>query len=96
VRIFESLETTEVEGKWLFGCADCGSVLCPVTENYKIYALKHDSPQSKGEPSYLKPSDSFILREYCCPSCGALFEVDLLPKAESDNAEIDIPSVILL
>ena len=91
MRVSESLEIVEAGGKRQFGCAKCGYVLCSVTENFKTYALKYDSPQSKAEPSYLTPSDLFVLREYYCPKCGVLFEVDLLPKGESD-----IPTVLLI
>lgn len=96
MRIFESLKIVKAEGKpSVFVCAECEYVLCPVADNYKRYALKHDSPQSKGQPSYLRPSDQFVLREYYCPNCGTLLEVDLLSKIDSDKEESDIPSVIL-
>lgn len=96
MRIFESLKIVEAENKpSVLVCGECEYVLCPVTDNYKRYALKHDSPQSKGQPSYFKPSDQFVLREYYCPNCGTLLEVDVLSRTDSDKEESDIPSVIL-
>ena len=91
MRVFESLEVAEVEGKQVFRCADCGYILGAVTENYKANTLKHDIPPSKGQPAYLTASDLFVMREYYCPGCGVMFEVDVLVK---DKPE-DVPSIKL-
>lgn len=87
MRIFESLEVAEVEGKQVFKCAECGYVLGAVTENYKVNTLKHDIPASKGQPAYLTASDLFIMREYYCPGCGEMFEVDVLVKDKPEDVQ---------
>lgn len=85
MRIFESLEVAEVEGKQIFRCAECGYILGAVTENYKDNTLKHDIPPSKRQPASFTASNLFAMREYYCPSCGVMFEVDVVVKDKPED-----------
>ena len=85
MKVFESLEVIEVDGKQVFTCAECGYIMGAVNENYKDNALKHDLPQSKKQPAYLTTSDLFFMREYYCPGCGVMFEVDVLVKDKPED-----------
>ena len=87
-----SLHIIETNGKRIFAC-ECGYMLCSVTENFKGHAIKNDRPLSDMQPAYLtaQTSNKFVLREYICPKCGALFEVDVVLK---DKPE-DIPTMLL-
>jgi acetone carboxylase gamma subunit len=79
------LAVTEVDDQKVYKCSKCGYILCPITENYKNSALKMEAPISKGQPEYLaSKSDKFILREYYCPQCGGMFEVDMVAKGEKE------------
>jgi hypothetical protein len=64
-----------------FVCAECGHELGPETGDYRSSALHFDDPITAGEPPELFAvvDDEYILRHYCCPGCGALFEVEMLP-----------------
>jgi N-methylhydantoinase B len=90
-RIFEGLEVTEISGNKLFQCSVCKYPLGPVNENSKAHMLKHDVPHSKGQQAHLKTCDLFVLREYCCPGCGTLLEVDTVLRVDPQ----DVPSVLL-
>jgi len=90
MRVFDSLEVTVVAGKKVFRCLECGHVLGPATENYKAYALRHEAPISKAQPGFLVPSDEYVLREYYCPKCGRMFEVDMVARGEKEVESIKL------
>lgn len=78
-----NLEIAEMGGQQVYRCCKCGYVLCPHTENYKLFALKNEAPISKGQPDYLASgTDKFVLREYYCPQCALMFQVDIAAKEE--------------
>lgn len=82
-RVLEYLEDTIHEGERVYRCLKCERVLGPVTDDYKEHAGTFDGEVSEGEPSELAPPDSdFVLRHYICPSCGILFEVDMVRKSD--------------
>lgn len=91
VRLLEYLETTEVAGKVVYKCLKCGYVLGSATEDYKDFALKRTQPSSKAQPAFLKvKGKEFVLREYYCPSCGVMFEVDFVQKDEPGIHSIEL------
>ena len=90
-RLLESLGIEVVNGKRVFGCLKCGYVLGLATKDYKTYALKYDASISKGQPSYLAGKGGlFILREYYCPKCATMFEVDMVLKEEEQVHSIEL------
>ena len=91
MRILEYLEIAEVDGKNVFKCLKCGYVLGPSKGDYKDYALKRTVPASNNQPAYLaSKSDHFVLKEYYCPNCGVMFEVDMVAKDEPQIHSIEI------
>lgn len=84
-KTFGNLEVVDVDGKEVYRCLKCGYVLCPIVDNYKNFALKYEAPITKAEPDYLAvKTDTFILREYYCPQCAVMFEVDMVAKGEKE------------
>lgn len=82
-RVLEYLEDTTHEGGRVYRCLKCGHVVGPVSDDYKEHAGTFDAGISEGEPVELAPPASdFVLRHYVCPSCGILFEVDMVQKSE--------------
>jgi len=78
-----NLEIAEVDGQKVHRCLKCGYVLGPITEDYKEFALKNEAPISKGQPDYLaSKTGRFVLREYYCPQCATMFEVNMVAKDE--------------
>ena len=78
-----NLEIAKIDGEKVYRCFKCGHILGPITSDYKDFALKNEAPPSKGQPDYLaSKTDRFILREYYCPQCAAMFEVNMVAKDE--------------
>ncbi len=89
MRILENLEVVEVAGKKVYRCATCGYEIGPVTKNYREKALKNEAPISKNQPIEMVPKKAgFILREYYCPQCAILFEVEMAAKGEKETVSI--------
>ena len=66
------------------GCS-CGRVLSPALENYKEWVAEARRPLSAGGAQcdpFKKGHDRFELREYYCPGCAVLLEVDMVEKSE--------------
>jgi N-methylhydantoinase B len=68
----------------------CGHVLCSADQNYKLYALRRDRqlqdlsdrPMPDGSP-YLA-----VLREYACPGCARLLQVDVWCPALAGDPDL--------
>ena len=65
----------------LFGC-ECGAVLGPADKDYRAYLPYVDEPCSAAGPYCLNliAEPCVALREYVCPSCGVLVEVDVVER----------------
>ena len=93
-RLLEYMEATELEGEIVYRCLKCEHVLGPAKEDYKDFALKRTVPISKAQPaflaSYAMNSDTFAMREYYCPKCAVMFEVDMVRKDEPQIQSIEL------
>jgi len=93
-RLLEYLETVEKDGRTVYRCMKCGRILGSAKEDYKGLALKRTVPISKAQPAHLAPyavkSDTFVMREYYCPGCGVMFEVDMVRKDEPQIRSIEL------
>jgi acetone carboxylase gamma subunit len=93
-RLLEYLEATETGGKTVYSCLKCGHVLGPASGDYKNLALRKTVPISKAQPallaSYAVKSETFVMREYYCPACGVMFEVDMVRKDEPQIHSIEL------
>ena len=91
VKILDNLGIVYQDGRSAYKCLKCDTLLGTATEDYKNYVLKHDAPQSKGQPAFLdRKSDKFVLREYYCPKCGVMFEVDMVMKDERQITSVKL------
>ena len=82
-RIYDNLELATVDGKKVYQCLRCRHVLGPITEDYKDFALKNEAPLTKCQPAFIASmTGRFVLREYYCPGCGSMFEVDMVAREE--------------
>ncbi len=76
-KILDNLEIVVEGGCKRFRCAKCGQDLGDAREGYRGHALKGTRPLSFGQPAVLVPEVSrYVLREYYCPGCGCLMEVE--------------------
>ena len=83
-RMSEYLEIDEdSSGKETIQCAKCKYVFCPLTQNYKNYAIFGEYPLDRAGPAvFYPPSQRFILREFYCPECGTMLDVEMVLKDE--------------
>lgn len=92
VRVLEYLEVVGDREKF-YRCLKCGSVLGSAKEDYKSFALKRTVPISKAQPaflaSYALKNNTFVMREYYCPNCAVMFEVDMVQKDEPQIHSIE-------
>lgn len=82
--IGDQLRMVELGGRRYMACA-CGRVLAPATENYKTWVPEAQRPISTAGPEcdpFGLGREQFELREYYCPACAALLDVDMLQHAE--------------
>ena len=90
-KILENIELVTIDGQKKYKCGVCGYELCPTIENFRKFALKVERPLSYGQPAMLSPeTEIYILREYACPKCATLFEVDMVIKGEAIGESIQL------
>lgn len=92
-KISESLAIAEVKGKAVYKCAKCGYSLGPADKSWKLKSLRLTSPLSKA--GYRRStSGRFEMREYICPKCAVVFDVEVaLPGDEPLLDLIDVSSI---
>jgi acetone carboxylase gamma subunit len=94
LKISENLGVREAEGEMVYECLKCGEVLGSAKQDYKDFALKRTVPISKAQPEYLASyatkSGHFVLKEYYCPKCAVMFEVDMTAKNEPQIHSIEL------
>ena len=82
-RMNEYLEIDDTSGKEMIQCARCKHVFCPVTENFKNSAIASENSLDKAGPTaFFRPSERFTLREFYCPECAVLLDVEISMKEE--------------
>ena len=63
----------------------CGRRLGPAAENYKLHALVREGPVQNAGP-WVDPQgigkDSFVCREFFCPECATLLDVEIAQRGE--------------
>jgi len=78
-RINEYLVIDDSSGEAKVECTKCHHVFCSAKENYKDYALMSENPLTKAGQNYAK-TDRFILREFYCPGCATMLDVEMCLK----------------
>jgi acetone carboxylase gamma subunit len=88
-QILDSLEYVTLEGRTVYRCLGCQHELGDGATPYRDLAATFDLPITAAEPPEFAPrveAGAFVLRHFCCPNCGRLFEVDMVDKT-SDNRD---------
>ena len=74
----------------------CGHRLGPAAENYKLHALVREGPVQNAGP-WVDPQgiggDSFVCREFFCPDCATLLDVEIAQRGEPIlwDVRLDVP-----
>ncbi len=86
-RILEYVEAVEVGGELTNRCRKCEHTLGPASADFKEQAGSYDEPISTGQPlSFGEDGDTeWVLRHFICPSCGVLYDVDMMPRGEPSS-----------
>jgi acetone carboxylase gamma subunit len=91
IRIHESLilEPGSEGGEAKVRCLKCNTILCDGSKNYKEFVPYIDRDPKDVNHSLIDP-DLMIYREYYCPHCALLLEVDPTPPEEHHLWDIQI------
>jgi N-methylhydantoinase B len=97
LRFHETLDLVAEGSSARVRCRRCGHDLGPATENYKRYTLRRDRVLAElaGGPLPDGGPDLGVLREYACPGCATLLQVDVWCPAlggDEDLWDIQIAS----
>jgi N-methylhydantoinase B len=90
-RVNSYLSIVSVEGRPTFSCR-CRHLLGPATQNYKDYAAWAEVSCSTAGP-YTTSAEAFVLREFYCPDCFTLLDVEVIRKGAAIEKDLDLRSV---
>ncbi len=81
MRLNEVLEIKEVDKIKVVQCNRCARVLCRTGQDWRKHSATSEKPLHQAGP--LSPLNSpFILREFYCPGCGTMLDVEVVLKGE--------------
>jgi N-methylhydantoinase B len=66
------------KNNYFFQCRVCSRVICEIREKWKDYSAIRESIISNSSSI----ETEFVLREFFCPNCGTLFDVEVAQKGE--------------
>lgn len=70
------LSVVSAENGYYVQCDCCDTVIAPNDENWKSYSSVAERPATH-VGSHTSAPDGYVLREFYCPSCGALLDTEL-------------------
>ncbi len=77
-RLGEYLKLRDNGGRRTVVCR-CGRELCDAGKNFKDFAVCSEFPLTRAAPRN-SATDRFVLREFYCPGCATLLEVECALK----------------
>ena len=79
LRFHEALEIVGAGAAAAVRCRRCGEGLGTAEENYKLHALRRDRPLDELAGRAMPDGSPYlaVLREYACPGCATLLQVDV-------------------
>jgi N-methylhydantoinase B len=88
LRVNANLSIVQSDDGAIFRCR-CGELLARAEENYKEYLAWAEMPCSAAGP-YTTAAPEYVLREFYCPACYALLEVDVVEKGQAISKEVEL------
>jgi acetone carboxylase gamma subunit len=74
----ENLEIrTDPNGQWIC-CSNCAHVLCRLDQNWRAAAKRKRFPPAKAGPLFGHLNGRYVFEKIYCPSCGALFNSEMV------------------
>lgn len=93
-----NLSVVSENGNRLLSCGDCGTVLSPLTGNWKDGALVGELAVEEGNrwcpPPETLIDDDFVLRQYACPGCARLLDSEVRRRSEPPLWDLRIEEVV--
>jgi acetone carboxylase gamma subunit len=88
--INEFLQIVERGGRRLVRC-QCGEVLGPAAGNYKDHLAVYEGPCSGSGPHTLTlvAEPRFVYREFYCPSCFLLLDVEVVERGAAVEQDVE-------
>jgi acetone carboxylase gamma subunit len=87
-RVNPYLSLISLEERLYFGCR-CGQFLGEASENYKEHCAWAEVPCRTAGP-HTTSVDDFVLREFYCPGCYALLDVEVNSKGAAAEKDLEI------
>jgi acetone carboxylase gamma subunit len=78
LRVCRSAETM----KYYYQCNVCNSIVCEISDSWKNHILMHESPILPSGDGISSIRSEFVLREFFCPSCGTMVDVEVAREGE--------------
>lgn len=90
LRIHEYLEIVkEDNGEFVIKCHECGCNICRANENYKSHVPYRIKEPAEIGRMFVKKEWN-VLKEYFCPNCATMLQVDVVDPNEVENDLWDI------
>jgi acetone carboxylase gamma subunit len=89
----ESLYVEQVGGELIIQCKKCKHAICSVTENYKNHVVIGEYPLTRAGPKR-SASGEFLLREFYCPNCGLMLDVEEITKGSPIIWDVKLKELI--
>ncbi len=88
----ESLEVCDAGGVRYVRCRRCGAVISPAGDNYKLHLPMGEFPPRRGGPvtGPIRDTGRFVLREFYCPGCWTLLEVETNLKGSPFIQDVEL------
>lgn len=83
--VLENVELFQAaDGISHYRCRRCDKVLGRADQNFKVYAAKRVRPYAEMVALGLLVADSdrFVIKEFFCPGCGVMFDVESTARNE--------------
>ena len=85
------LEIRNVKGKDTIVCTKCGHDFGSAKGNFKDGAVQREVPLQESAEHFPPPGETrFVLREFYCPGCATMLEVDMVQPGESNLWDIQL------
>ncbi len=85
----ENLEVTELNGEKWICCSQCEFQYCSAGEDWRKACKVQLVPPSKAGRLMTLLDDQYSMRQFCCPSCGALVDTDFVEEKKHEVGSQD-------
>lgn len=83
-KVLENVDVVSIEGQNINRCAKCQFRFGPASKCFKYQVAVKEIPYNEFKNMGIMDRDSerFVVREFICPSCGVLLDVESVTNGE--------------